>query len=60
MSSPPGNRRSTKGDGAYETILVSTKGKVGIITLNRPNALNALNAQLIERGQSRARRLRGR
>jgi enoyl-CoA hydratase len=33
---------------AYETIIVETKGRVGIIKLNRPNALNALNAQLIE------------
>ena len=38
-------RRKT--NGAYETILVSTKGKVGLITLNRPHALNALNAELI-------------
>jgi enoyl-CoA hydratase len=36
-----------KTNGAYETILVSTKGKVGVITLNRPHALNALNAELI-------------
>jgi enoyl-CoA hydratase len=30
----------------YETILVETKGKVGIVRLNRPQALNALNAQM--------------
>ena len=29
---------------AYETILVETRGRVGLITLNRPEALNALNA----------------
>ena len=32
---------------SYETIIVETKGKVGIIRLNRPQALNALNAALI-------------
>ncbi len=32
---------------AYETILVETRSKVGLITLNRPAALNALNAKLI-------------
>jgi enoyl-CoA hydratase len=31
----------------YETILVETRGKVGLVTLNRPQALNALNATLI-------------
>ena len=31
----------------YETIIAETKGRVGLIRLNRPNALNALNAQLI-------------
>jgi enoyl-CoA hydratase len=33
---------------AYQTIIVETKGRVGVVRLNRPNALNALNAQLIE------------
>jgi enoyl-CoA hydratase len=33
---------------AYETIVAETKGRVGIITLNRPKALNALNAQLFK------------
>ncbi len=32
---------------AYETILVETRGHVGLIRLNRPKALNALNAQVI-------------
>lgn len=32
---------------AFETILVETRGKVGLITLNRPQALNALNATLL-------------
>jgi enoyl-CoA hydratase len=30
----------------YETIIVETKGRVGIIRLNRPQALNALNTAL--------------
>jgi len=31
----------------YETIIVETRGHAGLITLNRPQALNALNATLI-------------
>ena len=33
---------------AYENILVETRGQVGLITLNRPKALNALNAALMQ------------
>jgi enoyl-CoA hydratase len=32
---------------SYQNILVETKGRVGIIRFNRPQALNALNAALI-------------
>ena len=32
---------------AYENIIVESRGRVGLITLNRPKALNALNQQLI-------------
>lgn len=32
----------------YETILVEQRGRVGWITLNRPQALNALNGQVSE------------
>ena len=31
---------------AYETILTETRGRVLLVTLNRPKALNAINAQL--------------
>jgi hypothetical protein len=34
-------------DLAYDPIIVETKGRVGVNRLNRPDALNALNAQLI-------------
>ncbi len=33
---------------AYENILVETRGRVGLVTLNRPKALNALNDTLID------------
>jgi enoyl-CoA hydratase len=42
MSDPP------KGQMAEKTVLVERKGAVGIVRLNRPSALNALNAKLIE------------
>jgi enoyl-CoA hydratase len=32
----------------YENILVETHGRVGLVRLNRPKALNALNDQLME------------
>jgi enoyl-CoA hydratase len=32
---------------AYENIIVETKGHVGLITLNRPKALNALSSALV-------------
>ena len=32
---------------AFETVLFEKRGRVGLMTLNRPQALNALNAQLI-------------
>jgi enoyl-CoA hydratase len=40
-------QEKSKATPAYETLLVANKGKVGVITLNRPHALNALNALLI-------------
>jgi enoyl-CoA hydratase len=33
---------------SHQHIIVETKGRVGIIKLNRPNALNALNSALID------------
>ena len=32
---------------AYETILVETRGRVGLLTINRPKALNALNTTVL-------------
>jgi enoyl-CoA hydratase len=38
---------------SYETILIEKRGRVGVIRLNRPQALNALNSQLnAELGQA--------
>lgn len=33
---------------SYENILVETRGRVGLVTLNRPKALNALNDELMD------------
>ena len=32
---------------SYETLLVEQRGAVTLVTLNRPQALNALNAQVL-------------
>ena len=32
---------------AYENIIAETIGRAGLVTLNRPKALNALNSALI-------------
>ena len=47
---PMSRQSDSVGRDAHElprTIIVETKGRVGIIRLNRPQALNALNAALI-------------
>ena len=31
----------------YETLIVETHGRVGLVRLNRPQALNALNSTLV-------------
>jgi enoyl-CoA hydratase len=41
-------QEASKPSPPYETLLVTTEGKVGLITLNRPHALNALNTLLIK------------
>ena len=38
---------------SYQNIIVETKGRVGVIRLNRPQALNALNAALMARAWRR-------
>ncbi|WP_405166998.1 enoyl-CoA hydratase [Nocardia sp. NBC_01499] len=42
-----GDGRATGGP-EFETILLERKGRVGWITLNRPKALNALNAKVLD------------
>ena len=45
---------------SYQNIIVENQGRVGIIRLNRPQALNALNRALIAELDPGDRRLRGR
>ena len=40
-------RRFFSAPAAHTSIITSTSGRVGVITLNRPKALNALNSALI-------------
>ena len=42
------NKRLGSAAWAIENILVETKGRVGVIRFNRPQALNALNAALVD------------
>lgn len=43
----PATRRGMTATPLYKDILTETRGKVGLITLNRPKALNALNSNVI-------------
>jgi enoyl-CoA hydratase len=43
-----GKEKEKEMEKVYENILVQTHGKVGLITLNRPKALNALNDALMD------------
>ena len=40
--------QNTQTSMAYEFILAETRGKVGLVTLNRPKQMNALNARLMQ------------
>ncbi len=42
------NGKGSKGTMAYETIIVEIEDEIALIRLNRPEALNALNATLLE------------
>ncbi|KAJ3288662.1 ClpP/crotonase [Rhizoclosmatium globosum] len=39
---------STSASATYENVLVEQRGRVGVVTLNRPKALNALNSALMK------------
>ena len=43
MDPVPGDRRMTD----YNSVLVEKRGAVTLVTLNRPQALNALNSEVL-------------
>jgi hypothetical protein len=45
-SAKTANASASAGEGEYKNIVAEKKGKVGLITLNRPKALNALSSAL--------------
>ena len=55
-----GKDNSGKHAMSYQNIIVETRGKVGLIRLNRPQALNALNRALMHDLSRGARCVRGR
>src|SRR3954451_23502850 len=44
---------------AYETVLVERRGAVGLVTMNRPKAFNALSAQVIAESEAALSELDG-